>query len=436
MSNPNLQKIIKLTLAQYTTLSNGGTVGGYTGLNDNYLYLIQDDTQYQPLDPDLTAIAALSGLGYLKRTGNNTWALENATFVDLTSNQVITGQKTFKTTNNVLAEEQLHTDIRLIQFHNPNQGASGSTAGNAFLLSAPGVSLQIDTKGRIDASGSSSTGGFTTSLQLPENTSGTRKTLATTDQIPSVSYPVTDVKVNNSSILNGTVANLVTYSAYDASTNPLATMSDLPTVNDSTISFEKSDGTFIGSFTTNTNSNQIITLPEIPTLANDVNDYGSKYVNPPKVRQYQIIFGIAPTLLTNINGHDLSGTYNTLDTTVGGFPVVKIRNASDNSNLTFDQSHNYMRKITGSEFTPTFGDGTVPQYSYIIDGQGMLYKPQWDSTNGLLLYKVNRLALYSNLPSAYLASASVSGNLLTITDNSGNTTTFASDAPQIIDLRV
>ncbi len=46
MPNSNLEKIIKLTQAQYDILSSGGTVGDYTGLNDNYLYLIQDDTEY------------------------------------------------------------------------------------------------------------------------------------------------------------------------------------------------------------------------------------------------------------------------------------------------------------------------------------------------------------------------------------------------------
>lgn len=46
MANPNLQKIIKLTQSQYNTLANGGTVGDYTGLNDNYLYLIQEDYEF------------------------------------------------------------------------------------------------------------------------------------------------------------------------------------------------------------------------------------------------------------------------------------------------------------------------------------------------------------------------------------------------------
>lgn len=46
MANPNLQKIIKLTQSQYNTLANGGTVGDFTGLNDNYLYLIQEDYEF------------------------------------------------------------------------------------------------------------------------------------------------------------------------------------------------------------------------------------------------------------------------------------------------------------------------------------------------------------------------------------------------------
>jgi len=39
----NLQKIIKVTQAQYNTLASGGTVGDYTGLDENYLYLVKDE---------------------------------------------------------------------------------------------------------------------------------------------------------------------------------------------------------------------------------------------------------------------------------------------------------------------------------------------------------------------------------------------------------
>lgn len=41
----NLQKVVKLTQAQYDILAAGGTVGSYTGLNANYIYLVQEATK-------------------------------------------------------------------------------------------------------------------------------------------------------------------------------------------------------------------------------------------------------------------------------------------------------------------------------------------------------------------------------------------------------
>ena len=45
----NLQKVVKVTQAQYDVLASGGTVGGYTGLDDNYIYLIEDNNEYLPI---------------------------------------------------------------------------------------------------------------------------------------------------------------------------------------------------------------------------------------------------------------------------------------------------------------------------------------------------------------------------------------------------
>jgi len=45
------------------------------------------------------------------------------------------------------------------------------------------------------------------------------------DNIPSI--PVSDVKINNTSILSGEEANIVTNTPYNASTNPMATMTDI-----------------------------------------------------------------------------------------------------------------------------------------------------------------------------------------------------------------
>lgn len=68
----NLQKVVKLTKAQYNTLSAGGTVGGYTGLNDNYIYLVEDTNEYA------TLVNGKVGIGQLPTgTGANQVALGN-----------------------------------------------------------------------------------------------------------------------------------------------------------------------------------------------------------------------------------------------------------------------------------------------------------------------------------------------------------------------
>ena len=62
-----LQKIVKVTQQQYNTLKNGGTVGGYTGLNSNYIYLVQEDG----VDTDTWRKVQLDGTDKLG-TGTNT----------------------------------------------------------------------------------------------------------------------------------------------------------------------------------------------------------------------------------------------------------------------------------------------------------------------------------------------------------------------------
>ena len=96
----NLLKIKRGTRAQLNAAVTGNT------LNLGEPYLITDESRiaigtgsntYEVfakssevagvLDPDLTAIAALTGTGFLKRTGTDTWALDTNTY--LTANQSI-----------------------------------------------------------------------------------------------------------------------------------------------------------------------------------------------------------------------------------------------------------------------------------------------------------------------------------------------------------
>lgn len=69
----------------------------------------------------------------------------------------------------------------------------------------------------------------------------------------------TDVQVNGTSITSGGVANLVTQSAYNSSTNKIATKNDIPTVNDATLTIQK-NGTTIDTFSANASSNKTINI--------------------------------------------------------------------------------------------------------------------------------------------------------------------------------
>ena len=78
----------------------------------------------------------------------------------------------------------------------------------------------------------------------------------------------TDVQINGTSITSNNVANILTESAYDSTTNKIATVSDLPTVNDGTLTIQK-NGTTIDTFTANSSSNKTINVT-VPTTTSDL----------------------------------------------------------------------------------------------------------------------------------------------------------------------
>ncbi len=78
----------------------------------------------------------------------------------------------------------------------------------------------------------------------------------------------TDVQINGTSITSSNVANIITNSAYNASSNKIATMTDVPTVNNATLTIQK-NGTTVNSFTANASSNVTANIT-VPTTASDV----------------------------------------------------------------------------------------------------------------------------------------------------------------------
>lgn len=102
---PNLKKIVKTTQAQYDTLEGGGTVGSHTGLNTNFLYLVEDDNEYVTLGTaqTITGVKTFSNDGIIigENTNNQiknvgsmfSFRVRGSTKIGLETNQVNFFQK-------------------------------------------------------------------------------------------------------------------------------------------------------------------------------------------------------------------------------------------------------------------------------------------------------------------------------------------------------
>lgn len=108
------------------------------------------------MDGDLTAIAALSGTGFAKRTGTNTWTLDTSTY--LTGNQSIT-----------ISGDASGSGTTSISLTLANSGVSAGTYGSASLIPA----ITVDAKGRVTSVTTNAVQG------LPSQTGNTGKYLTT-----------------------------------------------------------------------------------------------------------------------------------------------------------------------------------------------------------------------------------------------------------------
>lgn len=102
--------------------------------------------------------------------------------------------------------------------------------------------------------------------------------------------------------------------------------------------------------------------------------------------------------LTNVNGR-VFVHYTTTETTIGGFNVLQVK--YDGAITTETQAREYMAYMTGSSFLPTYNYDR-PANTYFLTPNGELYKPQYDSTNGLVLYILPQLALKSYVDDNYV----------------------------------
>ena len=114
--------------------------------------------------------------------------------------------------------------------------------------------------------------------------------------------------------------------------------------------------------------------------------FASKEWVKPSIPKFQSGLSVIKDLTTNINGWELTN-YDYEEVTISTYPAYKIT-TSGGATLTEAQARTYMRCMSGSDFLPTY-DFNRPMNSLFITADGKILKPQFDNSNGLLLFKID-----------------------------------------------
>ena len=276
----NLEKVVKVTQAQYDTLASGGTVGSYTGLNDNYVYLVEDSNTYITSNGgtidggdlffdekeihmiDNHGIYFTGDDGNITVTFNDGYYGSEIIYNDTTYYKILFANGDYpliySENDNYLEDFTFTTKmLRIIDTSDTGNLLSISSEEHALFFTEAGGTSYTYTLPTTQGSGVLAL----TSYVTPNATvpSGTTPTALTNLKIGSNYYSVssgtaTDVQINGTSITSNNVANILTNSAYNSSTNKIATMSDLPTVNNATLTIQQ-NSTTVSTFTANASSN-------------------------------------------------------------------------------------------------------------------------------------------------------------------------------------
>ena len=132
---------VTITPAWSSITSKPTTLSGY-GITDAASSTHNHTGTYQPLDGDLTAIAALAGTsGFLKKTAADTWSLDTSTY--LTANQNIT-----------VSGDASGSGTTAISLTLANSGVTAGTYNNSATAVTP---ITVDAKGRVTGTGAAVT---------------------------------------------------------------------------------------------------------------------------------------------------------------------------------------------------------------------------------------------------------------------------------------
>lgn len=210
----------------------------------------------------------------------------------------------------------------------------------------------------------------------------------------------TDVKINNVSITNNAVADIKTKSAYNASTNKIATESDIPTVNNAKLKITKNGNDFI-EFTANASSNVTGNI-DIPAKVSDLtNDLGF-------TSNTGTVTGVTAGAGLNTTGDNASSDGGTISTS-GTLNLTKSGvTAGTYQGITVDK---YGRVTAASNQGYTTNTGTITGVS--VNGTSI-------ATSGV--------ANISSLPASILSGAIANGVTATTQSINDNSTKVATTA--------
>lgn len=381
-----LKNMLKVTKAQYNTLINGGTItdGTETYTYDaNAIYLIDDGIDHNKIY--LVDVAPSSDdngivLNFGDVNEDNQYGLSYAYIGEIDSDALtyhadshrFEGSVTFVNTVTFNAQEVWLT--RNTIYHK----FMNQTINNTFPSSSGVLALQSE---------------IPTKLSQLTNDYGYITGIGYNDVINALGYTP------------GT-------SSFSGSYNDLTDKPTIPVVPTNVSAFTNDAGYLTSADMSNYQpvNNLLTSISGLATnvsgllkFTNGVASYDMKaycselYVDT-SARQPLAIIG---TPLININGKSLTN-YTSTEIPVGAYTATQIL-TSGGVVLTEQQAKNYMYAQGGSYYLPTYNYDN-PKNVFFISSDFTVYKPQYDTTNGLLLYKMGQIVSDTYLKSNFSAS--------------------------------
>lgn len=239
----------------------------------------------------------------------------------------------------------------------------------------------------------------------------------------------TDVQINGTSIVVSDVANILTETAYDSSTNKIATMSDLPTVPTNISSFNNDSG-----YITGISSGDVTTaLGFTPYDASNPSGYISSYTETDPIFTGSAAYGISSSDITNWNNKStFSGSYNDL-TDKPTIPTV------NNATLTIQKNGTTVKTFTANASSNVTADITVPtKTSDLNNDSGFVTTNNDIQINGTSIVSSNVANIitetaYNSATNKIATMSDIAGNIYEINDILAITSTSDANFVSLID---